>query len=71
MKKSLLLIAAMGLLSTSVLAKEIKFATEATYAPFEYLDDKNEFQGFDIDLAARSASRPSWSAASTTRPSTA
>ncbi len=51
MKKSLLLIAAMGLLSTSVLAKEIKFATEATYAPFEYLDDKNEFQGFDIDLA--------------------
>jgi ABC-type amino acid transport substrate-binding protein len=53
MKKSLLLIAAMGLLSTSVLAKEIKFATEATYAPFEYLDDKNEFQGFDIDLAPR------------------
>ena len=51
MKKSLLLVAAMGLLSTSVLAKEIKFATEATYAPFEYLDDKNEFQGFDIDLA--------------------
>ena len=38
MKKSLLLVAAMGLLSTSVLAKEIKFATEATYAPFEYLD---------------------------------
>ena len=37
--------------STSVLAKEIRFATEATYAPFEYLDDKNEFQGFDIDLA--------------------
>jgi arginine transport system substrate-binding protein len=33
-----------------VLAKEIKFATEATYAPFEYLDDNNEFQGFDIDL---------------------
>ena len=31
--------------STSVKAKEIKFATEATYAPFEYLpDDKNEFQ---------------------------
>ena len=51
MKKSLLLVAAMGLLSTSVMAKEIKFATEATYAPFEYLDDKNEFQGFDIDLA--------------------
>lgn len=51
MKKSLLLVAAMGLLSTSVMAKEVKFATEATYAPFEYLDDKNEFQGFDIDLA--------------------
>lgn len=51
MKKSVLLIVAMGLLSTAVSAKEIKFATEATYAPFEYLDDKNEFQGFDIELA--------------------
>ncbi|MGL4250313.1 MAG: transporter substrate-binding domain-containing protein [Aeromonas sp.] len=50
MKKSLLLVAAMGLLSASIMAKEIKFATEATYPPFEYLDDKNQFQGFDIDL---------------------
>ncbi|MGL5949023.1 MAG: transporter substrate-binding domain-containing protein [Aeromonas sp.] len=49
--KKVLLVAAMGLLSTQVLAQEIKIATEATYAPFEYLDEKNEFQGFDIDLA--------------------
>ncbi len=31
--------------------QEIKFATEATYAPFEYVDANNQIQGFDIDLA--------------------
>ncbi|MFA0705975.1 lysine/arginine/ornithine ABC transporter substrate-binding protein [Vibrio sp. 10N.222.48.A3] len=30
---------------------EIKFAMEATYAPFEYMDENNQIQGFDVDLA--------------------
>ena len=29
----------------------IRFGTEATYPPFEYLDKNNELTGFDIDLA--------------------
>ncbi len=32
-------------------AEQIKFVTEATYPPFEMMDEKNEFQGFDIDIA--------------------
>lgn len=32
-------------------ADTIKFATEATYPPFEFVGDNNEIQGFDIDLA--------------------
>ncbi|QFI56060.1 lysine/arginine/ornithine ABC transporter substrate-binding protein [Aeromonas simiae] len=51
MKKAVLLLAAVGMLAGQAVAKEVKFATEATYPPFEYIDDKNEFQGFDIELA--------------------
>ncbi|KEQ14393.1 arginine ABC transporter substrate-binding protein [Endozoicomonas montiporae] len=29
----------------------IRFGTEATYPPFEFLDENNELTGFDIDLA--------------------
>lgn len=29
----------------------VDFATEANYYPFEYLDDEQQIQGFDIDLA--------------------
>lgn len=29
----------------------IRFGMEATYPPFEFLNDKNELTGFDIDLA--------------------
>lgn len=53
MKKSLLVIILCSL-SLPVLgtAKEtIRFATEATYAPFESIDDNNNIVGFDIDLA--------------------
>ena len=32
-------------------AETIRFGTEATYPPFEFLDDNNEVTGFDIDLA--------------------
>jgi len=29
----------------------VNFVTEANYYPFEYLDEKNQIQGFDIDIA--------------------
>ncbi|MET4695106.1 lysine/arginine/ornithine ABC transporter substrate-binding protein [Endozoicomonas lisbonensis] len=32
-------------------AETIRFGTEATYPPFEFLDENNELTGFDIDLA--------------------
>ncbi|MDO6524404.1 transporter substrate-binding domain-containing protein [Motilimonas sp. 1_MG-2023] len=35
----------------SVAASRIQFATEASYPPFEYLDDAGQFAGLDIDLA--------------------
>lgn len=53
MKKSLLAIILCSL-SISVLAspkETIRFATEATYAPFESIDANNNIVGFDIDLA--------------------
>lgn len=39
--------------SSEVLANngEIRFATEPTYPPFEFVDDNGEKQGFDIELA--------------------
>lgn len=52
MKKTLLTLA-LAITSFSSFANngEIRFATEPTYPPFEYVDDKGEKQGFDIDLA--------------------
>ncbi|WP_087018599.1 arginine ABC transporter substrate-binding protein [Thaumasiovibrio subtropicus] len=42
----------MALTATAANAQqEIKFVMEATYAPFEYMDENNEIQGFDVDLA--------------------
>ena len=50
--KKILLASLMGLASTQAAAQEeIKFAMEATYAPFEYVDENNQIQGFDVDLA--------------------
>lgn len=31
--------------------KNIRFATEASYPPFEYIDQSGQIKGFDIDLA--------------------
>ncbi|WP_417614255.1 transporter substrate-binding domain-containing protein [Oceanisphaera sp.] len=44
---SLALLASAGLAQ----ADEVKFVTNAAYAPFEFVDENNEMQGFDIDLA--------------------
>ncbi|MCW8327733.1 arginine ABC transporter substrate-binding protein [Photobacterium sp. SDRW27] len=50
--KKILLASLIGLASTNAAAQEdIKFAMEATYAPFEYVDENNQIQGFDVDLA--------------------
>lgn len=49
------LILATLLLATSASAQEVpdplRIATEGAYAPFNYLDDQGEVQGFEIDLA--------------------
>lgn len=37
--------------NSALAAEKISFVTEATYPPFEMMDDNNEFQGFDIDIA--------------------
>ncbi len=50
--KKILLASLIGLVSASAAAQqEIKFVMEATYAPFEYMDENNQIQGFDVDLA--------------------
>ncbi|HAS6260859.1 TPA: arginine ABC transporter substrate-binding protein [Vibrio vulnificus] len=50
--KKILLASLIGLVSANAAAQqEIKFAMEATYAPFEYMDENNQIQGFDVDLA--------------------
>lgn len=44
----------MALLATSsmtVAAQTIKFATEATYPPFEFINAAGQIQGFDVDIA--------------------
>ncbi|MGF1723744.1 arginine ABC transporter substrate-binding protein [Photobacterium nomapromontoriensis] len=50
--KKILLASLISLASIQAAAQEeIKFAMEATYAPFEYVDENNQIQGFDVDLA--------------------
>ncbi|MFA0077938.1 arginine ABC transporter substrate-binding protein [Vibrio artabrorum] len=50
--KKILLASLIGLMSANAAAQEeIKFAMEATYAPFEFMDENNQIQGFDVDLA--------------------
>ena len=50
--KKILLASLIGLASFNAAAQEeIKFAMEATYEPFEYMDENNQIQGFDVDLA--------------------
>lgn len=52
MKKSLLAFAFTAMIPfTSFAQSEITFATEATYPPFEQINDQGEIVGFDIDVA--------------------
>ena len=51
MKPVFATLAALTLLSANAIATEVKFVTEATYPPFEFMTDKNEFSGFDVELA--------------------
>jgi polar amino acid transport system substrate-binding protein len=55
--KRLLVLALAGLLVASSIAtgcsgsgNKVRVATDATWAPFEYVDDQNKIVGFDIDL---------------------
>lgn len=50
MKKVILAILLTSAFSATA-AEKIRFASSATYPPFEYLDENNQIAGFDIDLA--------------------
>ncbi|CCW29512.1 arginine ABC transporter substrate-binding protein [Xenorhabdus nematophila] len=52
MKKLLFtaLLSVMALSATAAEKTTLRFATEATYPPFEFIDTNNKIQGFDIDL---------------------
>lgn len=51
MKKLLLAIIITCFSFSSLAAEKIRFASSATYPPFESLDQNNQIIGFDIDLA--------------------
>ena len=50
MKKTLLAILFAGSAFAAQAAETLTIGTEATYAPFEFTNDKNEIIGFDIDV---------------------
>ncbi|EGU32788.1 arginine ABC transporter substrate-binding protein [Vibrio scophthalmi] len=50
--KKILLASLIAVVSSHALAQQdIKFVMEATYPPFEFMDENNQIQGFDVDLA--------------------
>jgi len=51
MKKVLLATLLAGLSLSATAAQTIRFATEASYPPFESMDASNKIVGFDVDLA--------------------
>lgn len=53
MKKilSACLLLATSFSACAAIPQTIRFATEATYPPFEYMDNKGQIKGYDIDLA--------------------
>ncbi|AIN47244.1 transporter substrate-binding domain-containing protein [Candidatus Palibaumannia cicadellinicola] len=51
MKKLVIVWLLAAISSFSAMTKTLRFATDANYAPFEYVGINNQIQGFDIDLA--------------------
>ncbi len=51
MKKVLIATLLASISLSAAAAQTIRFATEASYFPFESMNDKNEIVGFDVDLA--------------------
>ncbi|SUB82833.1 Putative ABC transporter arginine-binding protein 2 precursor [Pragia fontium] len=51
MKKLLVATLLASISLSAAAAEKIRFATEASYPPFEFIDANNQIQGFDIDLA--------------------
>lgn len=51
MKKVLVATLLAGLSLGANAAQTVRFATEASYPPFEFVDSDNKIQGFDVDLA--------------------
>ncbi len=50
--KKILIAALLTSLSTSAFAAQtLRFGTEASYPPFEFVGSDNKIQGFDVDLA--------------------
>lgn len=51
MKKLIIAAVLAGISVSASAAETIRFATEASYPPFEFIDAGNKIQGFDVDLA--------------------
>ncbi|SUH04382.1 arginine ABC transporter ATP-binding protein [Salmonella enterica subsp. enterica] len=51
MKKVLIAALIAGFSLSATAAQTIRFATEASYPPFESMDANNKIVGFDVDLA--------------------
>ncbi|RWR02055.1 arginine ABC transporter substrate-binding protein [[Pantoea] beijingensis] len=51
MKKVVLAALLTSISLSATAAQTIRFATEASYPPFEFVDADNKIQGFDVDLA--------------------
>lgn len=51
MKKVLIAALIAGFSLSATAAQTIRFATEASYPPFESIDANNKIVGFDVDLA--------------------
>ncbi|WP_416260477.1 arginine ABC transporter substrate-binding protein [Gibbsiella quercinecans] len=51
MKKLFIAAVLAGISVSAAAAETIRFATEASYPPFEFVNADNQIQGFDVDLA--------------------
>ncbi|MGL6018806.1 MAG: arginine ABC transporter substrate-binding protein [Gibbsiella quercinecans] len=51
MKKLFIAAVLAGISISAAAAETIRFATEASYPPFEFVNADNQIQGFDVDLA--------------------